>query len=361
MLPRKELLNIKPYKPGKPIEELQKELGLKDVIKLASNENPVGPSPKALEAIRGALFNVNRYPDGSSSELRQKLAMRLKVKESNIVIGNGSDEIILLVLRAVLNKGDEVIIAKPTFLMYEITSRIAGAKIVEVPMKGFCYDLNAMKDKITAKTKLVFIANPDNPVGTYIKEKDIIKFMDGLSKDLLIFFDEAYYEFANSENDYPYTLSYLGRRNIIITRTFSKAYGLAGLRIGYGVADAELISYLDRARQPFNVNSLAQKAACAALDDNEFLAKTKKMVASGKRYLYRKFAESGLKFVPSAANFILVDVTTDANALYKKLLRLGVIVRDMSFWKLNTFIRVTVGRPKENERLIFALKKVLNK
>lgn len=361
MLVKKYLSQICPYKPGKPIEELQRELGLKDVVKLASNENPLGPSPMALAAIRNALHDINRYPDGGSFNLRQKLAQHLGVNESNLVIGNGSDEIILLALRAVLNRGDEVIVAKPTFLMYEITSKIEGARIVEVPMKDFHYDLKTMKDKVKNRTRLVFIANPDNPVGTYVRLKDVEEFMDGLPEDVLVFFDEAYYEFASREKDYPDTLKYLGNRNIIITRTFSKAYGLAGLRIGYAIADAKLITYLDRVRQPFNVNSLAQKAACAALCDSEFLEKTKKMVVSGKEYLYRKFDELGLKAIHSATNFILIDVKTDANALYKKMLSLGVIVRSMAEWNMDTFIRVTVGTPKENERFIRALKKALNK
>lgn len=361
MLLKKELLKICPYKPGKPIEELQRELGLKDIVKLASNENPIGPSPEAVKAARKYLLNVNRYPDGGSFELKKRLAKHLGVAESNIIAGNGSDEIILIVVRAMLSEGDEVIVARPTFVMYSITSKTAGAKVVEVPVKDFYYDLKAMKNAVCARTKIIFIANPDNPVGTYLKEKEILEFMDGLSKDILVFFDEAYYEFACDEPGYPRMLKYLGKKNIIITRTFSKAYGLAGLRIGYGIADKGLINYLEKVRPPFNTNSLAQAAACAALDDEVFLSDTKKVIRQGKGYLYREFERLGFEYIPSAANFILVDVKTDSADLFKNLLNLGVIVRGMEEWGLDSFIRVTVGTQEENERLVRALKNCLKR
>ena len=269
-LARKSILKIRPYQPGKPIEEVQRELGLKKVIKLASNENPLGPSPKAVLAIRRALFSLNRYPDGNSFYLKQKLAAKLKVKTENLIIGNGSDELIVLAIRAFVNEGDEVIIARPTFLVYEIASLAAGAKIVFVPLKNFKYDLAAMKKKVTPKTKIVFIANPDNPTGSYMNKKEVEVFLKGLPKSVIVYFDEAYAEVVR-EKDYPNTLRYLKAKNVIIARSFSKAYGLAGLRVGVSISRPEFIDYMNRVREPFNVNSLAQIGAAAALDDKIFL------------------------------------------------------------------------------------------
>lgn len=357
-LARPNILKIKPYEPGKPMEEVQRQLGLKEVIKLASNENPLGPSPKAVEAIRRSLFNLNRYPDGNCFYLKQKLAIKLKLKLENLIIGNGSDELIVLAIKAFVNEGDEVIIARPTFLVYEIASQVAKAKIIFVPLKNFKYDLVSMKKKITTKTKIVFIANPDNPTGSYVNKKEVEIFLKGLPKSAIVYFDEAYAEIVG-EKDYPHTLKYLNSKNIIIARSFSKAYGLAGLRIGYAIAKPEFINYMDRVREPFNVNSLAQVAARAALDDKVFLNRTKNLLKQGKSYLYSNFRRLGLKYIPSAANFILLDIKKDSSRLFKKLLKLGVIVRDMRAWKLNTFIRVTIGTNSENKKFIRALEKTL--
>jgi histidinol-phosphate aminotransferase len=358
-LVRKNILKIQPYQPGKPIEELQRELGLKDVIKLASNENPLGPSPKALEAIKEALKDSYRYPDSACFYLKKKLATKLKLSESNLIIGNGSDEIITLALRAFVDEGEEVIVACPTFLIYEIAAKIQGAKLIKIPLKGLRYDLKRMKEAITPKTKIIFIANPDNPTGTYVTDTEVEDFFADLPKGVIVYFDEAYYEYASGLNDYPDTLRYLRRENIIITRSFSKAYGLAGLRIGYGITRPKLIEYIERVREPFNVNSLAQKAAIAALDDEEFLIKTKRIVDEGKRYLYENFRKLNLRFLPSATNFILFDVGRKAQEVFKKLLQAGIIVRDMGLWRLDDFLRVTVGTMEENRRFIQALKKVL--
>lgn len=356
-LVRENILKIKPYQPGKPIEELQREMGLKEVIKLASNENALGPSPLAVKAAKAALPGVNRYPDANCYYLKRRLARKLRVKPEQLIISNGSDEIIVLATRAFLGGGDEVIISEPSFLIYRIAVAASGVKIVSCPLRDFRYDLKAMKDKITARTKLIFIANPDNPSGTYVTEKEVASFFRGLPAGIIVFFDEAYFEFVE-EGDFPDTLRYLGKRDVIITRTFSKAYGLSGLRVGYGMSSPEIIGYLNRVREPFNVNLLAQAAALAALKDREHLKKTKRLVREGKKYLYREFARMGLTYVKSAANFILVDVGCPGEKLYRRLLKSGIIVRAMGAWGLDNFIRVTVGRMEENRRFIRELERI---
>jgi len=358
---RKNILDVKPYVPGKPIEEVRRELGLKDVIKLASNENCLGPSPKALDAIKENLNNINRYPDASSFYLKKKLSKFLGVKEGSLILGNGSDEIIVLAVKTFVDKADEVIIASPTFLIYEIVSQIQSAKIKFVPLtKDLRYDLKAMKGAVTPATKMVFIANPDNPTGTYVTKAELDDFFKGLPDGVVVFLDEAYFEFANySFKDYPNGLDYLGRPNVIVGRSFSKAYGLAGMRIGYGISNAEVIGYMERVREPFNVNILAQTAALAAIDDHAFLKKTLAHVAKEKESLYEAFNRMGLRHIKSATNFILVDVKRDTKTVFNRLLKEGVIVRDMKAWGLDTFIRVTVGTREEDKKFMEALKKVI--
>ncbi len=351
-------MKIKPYVPGKPIEEIKRKLRLNSVVKLASNENALGPSPKALQAIKGALSNINRYPDGDCFKLKQKLAQKLKLRANNLIFGAGSDEIIFLTVRAFVNQGDEIIIARPTFLIYELVGRIAGARIKFVPLKDFRYDLQAMKKAVSPRTKIIFIANPDNPSGTYVTAKEVGEFMRGLSRNIIIYFDEAYYELAD-KRDFPQTLKYLKNYNVIIARTFSKAYGLSGLRIGYGIARPQMIDYLNRVRVPFNVNSLAQAAAFSSLDDTAYLARTRRLLKEGKDYLYKSLQKLGLTFVSSATNFVLVNTGPSTSLIYQKLLRRGVIVRDMRAWGMNNFIRVTVGTMAENRRFIKALKEIL--
>jgi len=356
---RKSIEKIKPYKPGKPIEEVKRELGLRKVIKLASNENPLGPSPKAIKAILKSISDLNRYPDSNCFYLKQKLAKRFGLKEGNFIIGNGSDELIVLVLRALIEPGDEVLIAYPTFLIYEIQAHACGAKVIRVPLKSFRYDLERMREKVNPRVKIVFIANPDNPTGTYVTKDEVNKFMEGIPEETVVFFDEAYYEFAKDFPDYPDTLQFLGKKNIIITRSFSKAYGLAGLRIGYGIGSPYLIDHLERIREPFNVNILAQVGALHALEDKDFLEKTMEINRKGKEYLYSEFRKLGLSFVPSATNFILVDIKRDSREVFQALLRRGVIVRDMKDWGLNNFIRVTIGTKEENERFIKELRRLI--
>jgi len=357
---RSNILNVKNYVPGKPIEEVQRELGLKDVIKLASNENCLGPSPKALAAIRKSLKNINRYPDSSCFYLREKLAKRLKVDPVTLIFGNGSDEIIAMAVRTFVGDGDEVVIAKPTFLIYEIVSQLQNANIKFVPLtKDLKHDLRAMRKAITDKTSMVFIANPDNPTGSYVSKAALDEFFKGLRDDIIVFLDEAYSEFAKyGYNDYPDGLKYLYRAGVIVSRSFSKAYGLAGLRIGYGISSPETIGYMERVRDPFNVNLLAQDAALASLDDKKFLNKTLGHVEAEKKFIYKSLDKLGIDFVESATNFIVVDVKKDSKDVYKALMKKGVIVRDMKAWGWDTFIRVTVGTRTENERFISALKKV---
>ncbi len=358
MLPRKSILDIKPYKPGKPIEEVKREMGLKDVIKMASNENPLGPSPKALEAVKKCLNNIHRYPEGDCFYLRQALSKRLSIKPEQIIFGNGSDELIVLALRAFVNEGDEVVVATPTFLIYEIASKIQGAKVRSVPTRYFKYDLKAMKEAINKNTRMIFIANPDNPNGTYVTKYELENFLDGLPEDIMVFIDEAYFDFVE-EKDYPDGMEYISKYNVASSRSFSKSYGLAGLRLGYAVSSPGIIKYMESVREPFNVNSLAQAAGIGALKDKGFLSKVKKAVWDGKKYLYSEFKDLGLRYVPSVTNFILFEAGSRAGEISDKLLKKGVIVRDMKGWGLDNFIRVTVGTEKENKRFIRELKKII--
>jgi histidinol-phosphate aminotransferase len=358
MLARKDILKVKPYIPGKPITEVKREFGLKEVIKLASNENALGPSKKAVQAIRRVLDQINRYPDGDCFYLKKKLARRLNLGPENLIFGCGSDEIIVLTLRAFVDKGDEVVIGRPTFLIYALAAQIAGARIRYVPMKNFRYDLAAMKRQISPKTKVVFIANPDNPCGTYVTKKEVEQFMRGLPRNLIVYFDEAYYELVG-KGDFPNTLKYLNRRNVIVARTFSKAYGLSGLRIGYAVSRPEIINYLNRVREPFNVNSLAQAAALAALDDQGHLLRTRRALRQGKNYLYKNLQSLNIPYVESVTNFIMLKCGPRAQNIVRRLLRRGIIVRNMRGWGMSDYIRVTIGTMEENRKFVKALKDIL--
>lgn len=360
-LVRKNILKVKPYTPGKPIEEVRRELNLSDVIKLASNENALGPSPKAIAAIKKSLSDLNRYPDANSFYLKRRLSILLGVKEENLILGNGSDEVIGFAIRAFVNEGDEVVIAQPTFLIYEIASQIQNATIKFVPLtKAMKYDLASMRKAITERTKIVFIANPDNPTGTYVSKAELEAFLRSVPSSTIVFLDEAYFEFADYEfKDYPNGLDYLSMPNVIVSRSFSKAYGLAGLRVGYGVANAETIGFMERVREPFNINLLAQNGALAALDDKAFLKKTLAFVVKEKKFLNAELKKMRLKTFESATNFILVDVKADCKKVFGELLKRGVIVRDMKAWGFDTFVRVTVGKRSENIRFIKALKEIL--
>ena len=353
------LSRVKNYEPGKPLEELEREYGIRDAVKMASNENALGPSPKALEAVRKALPRIHRYPEGGCYYLRKALAKRLCVAPESLVFGNGSDEILVFAVRAFVGQESEVIIADPTFLIYQIAAEVENARVIQVPMKDFRYDLDGMADRIGEKTRLIFIANPDNPVGTYSSQKKLEAFLKRVPAGVLVVLDEAYYEFASARKDYPESLKLLkSYPNLLVTRTFSKAYGLSGLRVGYGIAAAEVTAALNKVREPFNVNLLAQVAACAALGDGAHLRKTQKLVDEGRRYLEGEFGKLKLRTVKTATNFVLADLGSDAKTVYEKLLRRGVIVRPMGVWGLPSFIRVTIGKPEENRRFVKALKEL---
>jgi histidinol-phosphate aminotransferase len=353
------IFKIKPYVSGKPIEEVKRELGLKSVIKLASNENPYPPSAKVLAAMVKAASGVNRYPDGGCFLLRRALARKLNVTEDQLIFGNGSDEIIVLGVKAFAGGGDEVIIAKPSFLIYEIASTLSGARVHQVPLKGFHYDLRAMKAKVNKRTKMIFIGNPDNPAGTYITAREAEDLLQSVPKSTVVFFDEAYFEFVQAD-DYPDTLALMKKYpNVIVTRTFSKIYGLAGLRVGYGMASREIIDILNRLREPFNVNSVAQAAAVAALSDERYYRNLAKETQEQKQYLYRSLKLMGVDYQESFTNFILVHVVKDSSQIAQALLKKGVIVRDMAAWGLTGYVRVSIGKPSENKFFIKTLEEIL--
>jgi histidinol-phosphate aminotransferase len=356
---RKSILNVSPYIPGKPIDEVKRELGLKEVIKLASNENPYGPSPKVLASIRKATTALNRYPDGDCFYLREALAKKLKVSKRQLIFGNGSDELIVMAIRAFVNEADEVVIAKPSFLIYDIASQIAGAHIKAVPLNGFHYDLEGMKRAVSPKTKIIFLGNPDNPAGTFIEHDPLRNFISSLRSDILIFIDEAYYEYVDDKS-YADSLKLLNEfKNVFVIRTFSKMYGLAGLRIGYGIGQEEVVDLLNRVREPFNINSLAQVAALACLNDQTYYRKIAQAIKKERQFLYKSFARLKLQFEKSYTNFILIKIKGDSTVLTKQLMQKGVIIRDMSHWGLSNYIRVTIGTSQENKRFIKALEEIL--
>ncbi len=358
-LVRKNILNMEPYLPGKPIKEVQRELGIKNIIKLASNENPLGPSKRVVAAIQRNLFEINRYPEGSGFCLRQALSKKLKINSQNLILGNGTDELIELIGKTFINCSDEIIVSEGAFIRYKMAGDLMDCKVMSVPMKDFTHDLAGIKKAITSRTKVIFIANPNNPTGTYVNKKDLANFMDGIPSNLLVVFDEAYYEYVQ-EKDYPQTILYVKQgRNVIVLRTFSKIYSLAGLRIGYGISTSEIIDYLNRIRPPFNTNSLAQVSAEAALDDSNHLKRSIEMVIKGKKLLCKNFDQMGLSYIPSAVNFILVNVRENGKNIFNKLLHEGVIVRSMEEYGFNSYIRVTVGLEKENRKFLKAFKKVM--
>ena len=346
------------YEPGKPIEETARELGLdpETIVKLASNENPLGPAPAAIEAMKGEAAGVHIYPDGGGYKLRQALADHHGLGLENVVLGNGSNEIIELLCHCFLNPKTELIAAEHAFVVYKLMATLFGAKYVEVADPDFIHDLEGMADAITGDTRLVFIANPNNPTGTMVNQEALDRFMDRLPDHVVAVLDEAYYEFLD---DAPDTVKYVREgRNVCVLRTFSKAYGLAGLRIGYGLASPQVAAILQKARQPFNANSMAQAAALAAMNDSEHVAKTMETNRTGLAFYEQAFMARDLEYVPSAANFVLVKVG-DGDDLFAKMLRKGVIVRAMSGYKLPEWVRISIGTMPENERCIEVLDEVL--
>jgi histidinol-phosphate aminotransferase len=358
-LARKGILKINPYVPGKSIEEVQKELGTKKWIKLASNENLLGPSAKALAAIRKEIPNIYLYPEGPCPILRKALAERFAISEEMVVISNGADNLILMIANAFIDEGDEVLMADPTFSVYTNVTQIMGGKPVKVKLKDFTHDLEAMLKKVSRKTKLVFICNPNNPTGTVVSRKSLNDFLSKLSGRVIVVLDEAYGDF--SEDSFgPNGLNYVkGGKPLIVLRTFSKVYGLAGLRIGYAIGREDLVDCLNQVREPFPVHRLAQVAAVAALKDEDHAVKSIRSVHNGKHYLYHELQRMGLPFIPSQANFIFINFKRDSEKVYQSLLREGIIIRPGKGWGYPTFGRLTIGRMTDNRKFIQALRKVL--
>ncbi len=354
------LFAINPYVPGKPIEEVKRELGIDDVVKLASNENLFGASPRVIEAIKTAAESVNFYPDGDCYYLREAIAKKFGVKQGNVVAGSGVDELIRLLCVSVLGPGDEALFADPSFVMYRISSMVAGASLVSVPLKDdYMHDIPAMLSRVTDKTKIFFVCNPNNPTGTIVKKDDVALLMKEIPDHVLVVFDEAYYEFVE-DKEYPQTMEYFREgREIVVFRTFSKIHGLAGLRVGYGFMSEGLSGVINRVRNPFNVNSLAQAAALAALDEDKNAGRVAELTWRGKKQLYKEFDRMGLKYAVSEANFVLVDVGRDSQQVFGDLLNKGVIVRPGKFLGFPTCLRVTIGGESDNERFIAALEEVL--
>jgi len=352
----KNIASLVPYSPGKPVEELERELGIAHAIKLASNENPRGPSPKALAVLSAAATTLHRYPDGGAFRLRGKLAERWKVTADHVILGNGSDEILGFLARAFLPPGDEAVMADQTFVIYKMEVTAAHGVPVVVPLKDWRHDLPAMADAVTSRTRLLFVCNPNNPTGTMVTRAEVDALMARLPESVIVVFDEAYYEYVRSR-DFPDSLSLVKQnRNVVVLRTFSKIYGLAGLRIGYGLTTPEIAGYLNRVRPPFNANSLAQRAALAALEDEDHVAQSRAMNEAEMVTVRAGLAALGLSPIPSEANFLFVDVGRDGRAVFEALLREGVIVRHIE----GRMVRITIGLPDENRRLLQALKKVLS-
>ena len=347
----KGINDLSPYEPGKPIEDLERELGIKNAVKLASNENPVGPSPRVLQSIENILKNTHRYPDGNATKLKEVIGRKFSVKPNQVTIGNGSNDIIEFIARSFLGTDDSAIYSEHAFAVYPLVVKAVGAEGIEVPAKNFSHDLDAMLDSIKSNTKIIFIANPNNPTGSFIGRAEILKFLDKVPEDIIVLLDQAYFDYSSFEdsdvdfdilNNYP---------NLVMSRSFSKAYGLAGFRIGYSVSSEDIANYLNRVRQPFNANSLALFAAEQAIEDEEFMKKCLQLNLEQKKVLYKGLESLGFHCLPSKGNFISFDCKEDSIGLFNRLLSQGVIVRTLGVYKMPNFLRVSVGLPEEN--LIF--------
>lgn len=353
------IAQLQPYVPGKPIAELQRQYGVKDIVKLASNESPLGPSKAVLAAIALATRELARYPDGNGFELKHALAAKFNVEASQITLGNGSNDVLELIARCFAQPGDEVVFSQHAFAVYPIVTQATGATAVEVAATHYGHDLTAMRAAISDQTKLVFIANPNNPTGTYVQLETVKNFLEQVPADVIVVLDEAYLEYSEpSLNSLMWLADF---PNLIITRTFSKAYGLAGLRVGFAVSHTDIANLLNRLRQPFNVNSLALTAAIAALGDEDYLLQAKTLNEKGMQQFISGLTDLGLAFIPSKGNFICVDMGRDAAEVYEDLLREGVIVRPVKGYGLPNHLRISIGLAAENARCLEALKTVLAK
>ncbi len=354
-LARRGIRGLKLYVPGKPIEEVQREYGISDIVKLASNENPMGTSPKAVEAMKNAASSSYLYPDPISHDLCRVLSERFRVSPAQLLISNGMDNILALIAQAFLNEGEEVLTCSPSFAAYYTNCVIMGGVFKTVPLSEHRFDLKALKAAITDKTKLVFICNPNNPTGTIVTAAEVAEFMDGLPDNLIVVFDEAYAEFVDN-SEYAQGMKYVfEKRNVIVTRTFSKLYGLAGNRVGYAIAPEHIMDILKRVVEPFPVNRIAQAGALAALDDDDFIKKTLSANKEGMDYLTEALSSFGAECIPSYANFLWADIKHPSRELEEKLLRRGVIVRPGHLWGFDTYLRITIGTIPQLERFISAL------
>ncbi|OPX56090.1 histidinol-phosphate aminotransferase [Oceanospirillum multiglobuliferum] len=358
-LANKGVQGLQPYQPGKPVEELERELGISNIVKLASNENPLGPSPKALAAIEKVLPELTRYPDGAGFRLRSAIAEQLGVAANQVTLGNGSNDVLELIARAYLTGHSASLYSQHAFAVYPIVTQAIGAQHIVVPAKNWGHDLEAMAAAITEKTRVIFIANPNNPTGTWLTETEVRAFLDQVPERIIVVLDEAYTEYV-SEAEFPNGITLLNDYpNLVVTRTFSKAYGLAGLRVGYSVSNPQVADILNRIRQPFNVNMMAQEAAIAALADTDYLRKGVELNQQGMAYLESEFKRLGLSYIPSVGNFVCVDVGRPAGPVDQALLHEGVIVRPVGAYQMPNHLRISIGTMAENQRFIEALEKVL--
>ncbi|ACL68953.1 histidinol-phosphate transaminase [Halothermothrix orenii] len=356
---RDEVHNIKPYIPGKPIKEVKEELGLAEVYKLASNENPLGVSPRVKEVLTRETVNINRYPDGASRSLKRSLSDKLGVKEDMIAIGNGSDGLLKVIAEAFLDNNSQAVISYPSFVEYKFVSQLMGTQLIRVWMKNYHQNLEALARGVTSKTKLIFLTNPHNPAGTIFRKDELEQFLSQIPDDVIVVLDEAYHEFVQDES-YPDGIEYVKQGYpVIVLRTFSKAYGLAGLRLGYAISAPDIIETLMKVRDPFNVNHLAEKAGQAALEDKDFLEATIRNNEQGKEYLYTELDKIGVGYVPTQANFVLIRTGVDSIKMFKELLKHGVIVRPGKPLGYPHHLRVSIGLPEENEAFIRGLKLTL--
>lgn len=355
---KKHIKDLPVYETGKPIEYVAREFGLDPdgILKMASNENPLGPSPKAVAAVAAKLSSLNRYPDGGCYELRRKLAQKWGLEPAQFVFGNGSNELLEFVAQCFVGEGDETVFGAQSFIVYKLATIFAGGKCVSVPMPGLRYDLDMLRDAVTEKTKVVFMTNPNNPTGCVVKGDEVLNFARSLPERVVFCYDEAYAEYQDAEPD----LRPLVRegRNVVCLRTFSKIYGLAGLRIGYGYTGGEIAGYINRAREPFNVNSLAQVGALAALDDDDFVRESKRVNNAGRKQFEKAFQDMGLEYFSEGANFVMAKVD-DAAGAFVKLQKSGVIVRPNAGYGLPDWLRITIGKPEDNARCIAELEKIV--
>lgn len=359
-LGRPELNSLKKYIPGKSIEEVQREYGLAEVVKLASNENPLGSSPKALAAMHAELAKVNLYPEPTCPDLTRDMAAKLRLPPDSIMFGNGADGILTIIAQAFVNAGDEAIFCPPTFVVYDQVVQVMGGVCVRVPMGAdLRHNTTDILKAVTPRTKLILVCNPNNPTGTIIRQDEADWLVERAPSHAIVVFDEAYFDFVEDPN-YPDTLNYVRQgRNVVVLRTFSKIYGLAGLRIGYALGTPDLIDIMAKVRESFPVNRVAQAGARAALTDEEFRQQTLAVSKAGKRFLYQRFAELGLEYVPTEANFVFVNFGVDSREVFQRLLRRGVVVRPGFIWDFNTWARVTIGTQSDNEKFVAALEAVL--